>query len=284
MIEVAVKKRLHGASGEMLLHVDLEIVSQSFLAVAGESGSGKTTLLRILAGLEEAEGKIVVDGEVWLDSKIKLPPQRRKIGFLFQSYALFENMSVLQNLLYVANDPALAEHLLSITHLSRLRDRLPNSLSGGQRQRVALCRALMNRPRLLLMDEPLSALDPSMRTRLQREIAVLHREFGTTTVMVSHDPSEIYRLANRVVMLDNGRIVSDGTPSDTLLKSSGSAKLAFEGELIEIVRADVIYIAIVAIGQQIVEVVVGAKLAANLRSGDRVRVSTKAFGAGIEKI
>ena len=284
MIRMAVTKELQGAEGTMRLDIDMHIVERSFLAVAGESGSGKTTLLRILAGLEEAKGEIVVDGEVWLDKNIKLPPQKRKIGFVFQSYALFENMTVLQNLLYVVKDRELAEHLLSVTHLSKLKDRLPNSLSGGQRQRVSLCRALMNRPRLLLMDEPLSALDPQMRTQLQEEIRTLHDMFGTTTIMVSHDPSEIYRLADRVVMLERGKIVSDGTPADILLKTSGSAKFSFEGELLDIVKVDVIYIAIVAIGQQLVEVVVSSTEAKKLKIGERVQVSTKAFGPMIRSI
>jgi molybdate transport system ATP-binding protein len=283
MIDIAITKKLQGADGTMTLDIDMQIEERSFVAIAGQSGSGKTTLLRILAGLEEAEGKIVVDGEVWLDrdKKIKLPPQKRKIGFVFQSYALFENMTVLQNLLYAANDPKLAERLLSITHLEKLKNRLPNSLSGGQRQRVSLCRALMNRPRLLLMDEPLSALDPQMRTSLQQEIRTLHESFQTTTLMVSHDPSEIYRLADSVIMLERGAIMREGSPAEILLKTSGSAKFSFEGELLDIVKVDVIYIAIVAIGQQLVEVVVSSSEAKRLKIGERVEVSTKAFGPTI---
>ncbi|GKT31793.1 molybdenum ABC transporter ATP-binding protein, partial [Aduncisulcus paluster] len=162
-----------------------------FVALAGQSGSGKTTLLRILAGLEEAQGTIQVGDESWLDDTKSLPVQKRKIGFVFQDYALFPNMSVEENLLYVTKDKLLADKLLEMIELSELRDRFPNTLSGGQKQRVSLCRAMMNKPKLLLMDEPLSALDPNMRTKLQYEILTLHKEFGTTTIMVSHDPSEI---------------------------------------------------------------------------------------------
>ena len=190
-------------------------------------------------------------------------------------------MSVEQNLLYVNNDKELANHLLKITELDKLKKRLPNTLSGGQKQRLSLCRAMMNKPKLLLMDEPLSALDPAMRTKLQNKILQLHKEFKTTTIMVSHDPSEIYRLANRVVVLNLGEIINDGIPKDILLKSLGSQKFSFEGKLLDIIKADVIYIAIVSIGQQLVEVVLSKSEAKDLKIGQSVRVSSKAFAPSI---
>jgi len=282
MLKININKLLHGSNGEMDLSVDFQIEEGDFLALAGQSGSGKTTLLRILAGLEDASGSIVIGDEVWLDEKRVLAPQKRKIGFVFQDYALFPNMSVIENLLFVQKDRALAQHLLHVTELNELKDRLPNTLSGGQKQRVSLCRAMMNRPKLLLMDEPLSALDPAMRTKLQNEILTLHKEFNTTTIMVSHDPSEIYRLANRVVVLNHGQIINDGTPKSVLLKRSGSAKFSFEGELLDIIRVDVIYMAIVAIGQQLVEVVVSDDEVQSLTIGQQVSVSTKAFSPMIQ--
>ena len=277
MIKIDINKKLHGANGEMDLDFNLEIKKGDFIALAGESGSGKTTLLRILAGLEDANGTIQVGDAIWLDSAKSLPSQKRKIGFVFQDYALFPNMTVLQNLLFVQKDKALAKHLLEITELSALRDRVPNTLSGGQKQRVSLCRAMMNKPKLLLMDEPLSALDPSMRTKLQNEILTLHKEFDTTTIMVSHDPSEIYRLASRVVVLNLGKIINDGIPKDILLRTSGSQKFSFEGELLDIIKVDVIHIAIISIGQQLVEIVVSSEEAKSLEVGQSVSVSTKAF-------
>ena len=277
MITIDINKKLHGANGEMDLDVNLKIQEGDFIALAGQSGSGKTTLLRILAGLEEAEGTLQIGKELWLQGKKALAPQKRKIGFVFQDYALFPNMTVEENLLYVQQDTKLANYLLKITELSELKKRLPNTLSGGQKQRVSLCRAMMNRPKLLLMDEPLSALDPAMRTKLQHEILMLHKEFGTTTIMVSHDPSEIYRLASRVVVLNLGQIINDGTPKEILLKTSGSQKFSFEGELLEIVKVDVIYRAIISIGQQLVEVVISEHEAENLNIGESIRVSTKAF-------
>jgi molybdate transport system ATP-binding protein len=282
MIKIDINKKLHGANGEMDLNINLEIKQGEFLALAGFSGSGKTTLLRILAGLEEASGTINIDNDIWLNDKFSLAPQKREIGFVFQDYALFPNFSVIDNLLYVNKDKNLANYLLKMTELDELKNRFPQTLSGGQKQRISLCRALMNRPKILLMDEPLSALDSNMRTKLQDEILTLHKEFGTTTIMVSHDSSEIYRLANRMVVLNYGQIISDGTPKEILLKTKGSQKFSFEGELLDIVKVDVIYVAIVSIGQQLVEVVVSKDEVINLEIGQRVTLSTKAFSPTIQ--
>ena len=284
MISLNIKKELHGSNGVMNLDINLSLQNGEFVTLSGVSGSGKTTLLRVLAGLEEAFGEIIVDGEIWLNEKIKKPIQKRDIGFVFQDYALFENLSVIDNLLYVKKDKDLAKQLLSLTDLYELKNRYPNSLSGGQKQRVSLCRALMKRPKILLMDEPLSALDPHMRLKLQDEILTLHKEFKTTTIMVSHDPSEMYKLASRVLVLKDGKIIDDGLPKDILLKTQGSQKFSFEGELLDIIKVDVINIAIVAIGQQIVEVVISNIEAQNLIIGEKVNVSTKAFSPTIKKI
>jgi molybdate transport system ATP-binding protein len=281
MIQIDINKQLHGSNGQMDLDVNLTIKEGDFIALAGDSGSGKTTLLRILAGLETAHGTIKIDNETWLEDKFVLPVQKRQIGFVFQDYALFDNMSVKENLLYVNKENELANHLLELTGLTKLENRMPNTLSGGQKQRVSLCRALMNRPKILLMDEPLSALDPSMRKKLQNEILTLHKEFKTTTIMVSHDPSEIYRLSNRVVVLKDGLIINDGSPKDVLLQTQGSSKFSFEGELLDIIKTDIIYVAIIAIGQQIVEVVISSQEAKKFEIGSVVRVSTKAFSPTI---
>ena len=284
MISLNIKKELHGSNGVMNLDINLSLQNGEFVALSGVSGSGKTTLLRVLAGLEEAFGEIIVDGEIWLNENIKKPIQKRDIGFVFQDYALFPNLSVIDNLLYVKKDKDLAKQLLSLTDLYELKNRYPNSLSGGQKQRVSLCRALMKRPKILLMDEPLSALDPHMRLKLQDEILTLHKEFKTTTIMVSHDPSEMYKLASRVLVLKDGKIIDDGLPKDILLKTQGSQKFSFEGELLDIIKVDVINIAIVAIGQQIVEVVISNIETQNLIIGEKVNVSTKAFSPTIKKI
>lgn len=277
MITIDVKKQLHGAKGVMPLEIKMQIKAGDFVALTGKSGSGKSTFLRILAGLEQAQGTIQIGQTSWLNANTMLAVQKREIGFVFQDYALFPNMSILNNLLFVNKDLELAQHLLEITELSALKNRYPASLSGGQKQRVSLCRAMMNHPKLLLMDEPLSALDPEMRNKLQNEILQLHRQFETTTIMVSHDPSEIYRLAARVMVMDQGKIISDGKPKDILLKTRGSAKFSLEGELLDIITVDVIRVAVVAIGQQLVEVVISKAEAQALTIGQKVRVSTKAF-------
>jgi molybdate transport system ATP-binding protein len=277
LIEINIKKQLHGASGDMNLDVDLQIKSNDFIALIGQSGSGKTTMLRVLAGLEKSDGLIKVDSTVWQDNKTFLPPQKRKIGFVFQDYALFPNLSVEENLLYVNKDLTLAKELLALTELSELKNRMSNTLSGGQKQRVSLCRAMMNRPKLLLMDEPLSALDPNMRLKLQHEILLLHKKFETTTIMVSHDLSEIYKLSNQLIELQNGKVIKYGDTKKLLLDSTNSQKFSFQGEIIDIKKVDVINIAVISIGQQLVEVVLSSQEVQNLTIGQNITVGTKAF-------
>jgi molybdate transport system ATP-binding protein len=283
MFKIAIKKPLHGAKGKMNLKVNFELKQGEFLAISGESGSGKTTLLRILAGLEESEGFITCDNEVWQNDIYSLPIQARKIGFVFQDYALFENMTVEQNLLFVQKNPTLANRLLSITGMSELKKRYPKTLSGGQKQRLSLCRAFMNQPHLLLMDEPLSALDPQMRTKLQNEILALHQEFGTTTIMVSHEPSEIYRLASRVIVLDQGKIIKDGNIKEVLLSNSHKKDFSFEGEVLEIHKRKEQSVAIVAVHLQLIEVPLLPSEIESIKIGDKVKVGTKEFAPTILK-
>ena len=284
LIEIDIKKELSTFDSKMNLEIKLDIKEREFVCISGKSGSGKTTFLRVLAGLEEASGFIKVGDKIWLDGKNSLAPQKRGIGFVFQDYAIFDNMSVEENLLFINNDKNLSKELLNICEIYELRDRYPSTLSGGQKQRVALCRAMMNRPKLLLMDEPLSALDPAIRMKLQNEILFLHKRFETTTIFVSHDPSEIYRLSSRVIVLEEGKVKANGLPKDILLKTSGSQKLSFEGELLDILKVDVVYIAIIAIGQQIVEVVLSPNEAKNLKIGKRVTLSTKAFSPIVKEV
>ena len=235
-----------------------------FVALVGKSGSGKSTLLRILAGLEDAKGEIEVFGTKWLSNKFKLPPQKREIGFVFQDYALFENMSVEQNLLYVKKDKPLADKLLNLSELEHLKDKYPKHLSGGQKQRVALCRALMKRPKILLLDEPLSALDSTMRKKLQEEILKVHKEFNLTTIMVSHDKAEIYKLANRVLKLSNGKVINN-SPIDY---SNVSKELILEAEVIKVLGD----IAIVSIYNNLLKI----KLK-NAKVGDIIKLKASDF-------
>lgn len=213
MLNIDIQKQLHGSSGLMDLVVNLDIKQGEFVALMGESGSGKTTLLRIISGLETSQGTVIVNDKSWEG----ISPQKREIGFVFQDYALFDNMSVEENLLFVSDDKALANELLEMTALTALKNRNVTGLSGGQKQRVALCRAMMKKPKLLLMDEPLSALDTALRTKLTHDIKALHLRFGTTTIMVSHDVPAVFALASRVLVLEQGKVVKDGTVAETLL-------------------------------------------------------------------
>jgi molybdate transport system ATP-binding protein len=206
MVNITIQKELQGADGTIELDVRLSIQKGEFLAITGRSGSGKSTLLRIIAGLEEASGSIEVNGEFWLHEGKKLAIQKRSLGFVFQDYALFENMTVKEHLLFVQKDEKLADELLHMMELEGLASRYPKNLSGGQKQRVAIARALMRRPKLLLLDEPLSALDPDMRYKLQDELLRLHKRFDTTTIMVSHDKEEIERLASDRYELKDGKL------------------------------------------------------------------------------
>ncbi len=207
MVQMAFRRTLQGSSGAMVLDVDMQIDRGDFIVIMGESGVGKSTLLRILAGLEEAEGSIVCDKEVWLKGNKALPVQQRNVGFVFQDYALFDNMRVVENLLYVHHDPTFAQSLLEMMEIAPIAHRNVQKLSGGQKQRVALARALMRRPKLLLMDEPLSALDPRMRRKLTGEITMLHKRFAMTTLMVSHDVHEAKEMATRLWFVEQGKVV-----------------------------------------------------------------------------
>ena len=282
MIEFSLKKELFGVNENMELNVKISFKSGSFISLNGESGSGKTTILRCLAGLEKADGFIKVDDEIWQDEKIFLSPQKRRIGFVFQDYALFENLSVKDNFLFVEKDIDHCNKLLDMLGLMSLKDRYPANLSGGQKQRVALGRAMMRKPKLLLLDEPLSALDPHLRARLQDEISKIQDLFKTTTILVSHDPNEIYKLANYMFVLKNGKIIKKGTPKEILLKTSGSQKFAFSGTLLNLEKIDTIFVATVSVGQQITQVALASDL--GLKIGDEITISSKAFNLNINKI
>jgi len=197
--------------------VSLDIQEGEFVFLLGPSGCGKTTLLRIIAGLEEAtKGRIIQAGR----DITRLPPAKRNFGIVFQSYALFPNLTVFQNIAYGLENrreprdriKARVNELLALMGLEEYGDRYPAQLSGGQQQRVALARALAISPGLLLLDEPLSALDARMRANLRIEIARLQRRLGVTTIMVSHDQEEALTMADRVAVMEQGRVVQVGAP------------------------------------------------------------------------
>ena len=219
MLDFHLLKALHTAAGPRTLDVRLTLAPGELLALSGPSGAGKTTLLRLLAGLDRPDdGFIQAASQTWYcaENRQWLPPQQRPLGFVFQDYALFPNMTVRENLAFAATgqpQPARTiSDLLESLELTELAGRRPAVLSGGQQQRVALARALARRPRLLLLDEPLSALDLPTRLRLQQVLADVHRQFELTTILISHDPAEIARLATRVLELELGQVRRLGPP------------------------------------------------------------------------
>lgn len=292
MIELNITKSLDGANGKMILKINTIIESNSFIGIIGKSGAGKTTLLRILSGLDNADsGKIVVNNEIWFDStrNISLIPQMRNIGFVFQDYALFPHLNVEKNLAYGLINHSKKQkqdkikEILELMKLDNLKDKYPNELSGGQKQRVALARSLVREAKILLLDEPLSALDNEMRGILQDEILRLHRHFSLTTILVSHDISEVFKLSNRILHIQNGKIISDGDINSLFNASSNSAKFSFSAKILDIKQNGLIFILKLLINNQISMITMDNE-ALKYNIGDEILVSSKAFNPMVFKI
>ncbi|MDP2850471.1 MAG: ATP-binding cassette domain-containing protein [Sulfuricurvum sp.] len=283
MIYINIKKHLDTAEGALEAHYELSITDGEFLTLFGTSGAGKTTLLRLIAGLEKPNsGRIEVDGDVWFDSErhINLPPQKRSIGFVFQDYALFPSMSVRENLLFAAENEKqrrTVDELIDLVELSQLSDRLPATLSGGQKQRVALARALVRHPKILLLDEPLSALDPAMRTKLQDELSLIHSRLGVTTLLVSHDIAETVKLSDRLASVVSGRIERLCPPMEFFSPQTLSGKLQLIGEVLKIEEDFPAIIVTLLVGSSVVRTVLSSAEASELCVGGRAIISTKAF-------
>jgi putrescine transport system ATP-binding protein len=216
--------------------LDLSIAAGGFFALLGASGSGKTTLLRLVAGFEAADaGRIRLDGV----DITGLPPYGRPVNLVFQSYALFPHMTVAENVAFGLRREGLAggplhrrvEEMLALVRLEDLAGRRPREISGGQAQRVALARALAKRPKLLLLDEPMAALDRGLREHMRQELKRIHRALGTTFVLVTHDQEEALSLADRVALLDRGRLAQEGTPEDLYERPASLAVARFIGRV-----------------------------------------------------
>ncbi len=300
MLEFHLKKNLVVATGAVQLSVDLVVAQNEFVTLFGESGAGKTILLRMIAGLTQPdEGMISVGDEVWFDSrkKINLPTQRRSIGFVFQDYSLFPHMTVVENLRFAScplscragqrakdADAARIRDLLKTAGLLGLQDRRPHQLSGGQNQRVAILRAVLRQPKLLLLDEPFSALDMDMRLQFQEEVFQIHKKFGITTIFVSHHIAEVFRLSDRVAIIEGGRIARSGPPSQVFGERRLSGKFTFTGEVVEIVPDGVVNILTILVGNNLVRTVATDDEARDIRPGEKVVVSSKAFNPVVFKI
>jgi sulfate/thiosulfate transport system ATP-binding protein len=222
-------------------NVSLDFPTGQLVALLGPSGCGKTTLLRIIAGLEYADqGSIILDGEDASDTHVR----ERQVGFVFQHYALFRHMTVFENVAFglrvqpraIRKDEATirarVKELLDLVQLDWLANRYPSQLSGGQRQRIALARALAIEPRILLLDEPFGALDAKVRKELRQWLRSLHQEIHVTSIFVTHDQEEALEVANRVVVMDKGRIEQVGTPGEVYDNPATAFVHGFIGESI----------------------------------------------------
>lgn len=284
MLKVDICKIFKNKHSDFKLQAKFEIQQGEFLAIFGKSGSGKTTLLRVIAGFEKALGFCEFNNEIFFNQKQFLSIQKRNIGFLFQDYALFENMNVEQNLLFAKNDQKFANELLELLNLNSHRKNHILELSGGQKQRVALARALMRKPKLLLLDEPFSALDNEIKLNLHDYLLNIHKIYNITTILITHDVSEAYKLANKVIILDQGQIIKQGNPSEVFLKTQGSQKFAIKARILKLQPQDSIIVVILSIGSQITQIALSPLEAQNLKENDEVIISQKAFGLNLIKI
>jgi molybdate transport system ATP-binding protein len=290
IMEISVEKQLISASGCINLKIDTKIEVGGLIVLFGDSGAGKTTLLRMVAGLTQPDrGFIRVNGKTWFDSvaRINLPPQQRSIGFMFQDYALFPNMSVLENILFAQKTKNKTEalQLIDTFGLTELAYRKPTKLSGGQKQRVALARSLACGPQFLLLDEPLSALDAKTRSNLQDEILKAHQYRNTTTLLVSHDLAEVFRLAQKVIRIEHGKIVAFGTPDDLFIDNQISGKVQMTGKVVKVEKHDTFFLLTVVTGMnQLIKVTAFANDMENIHEGDQVMVFSKAFNPIVVKI
>jgi ABC-type Fe3+/spermidine/putrescine transport system ATPase subunit len=234
LLEVRAVSKRFGAR-EVLKTLSLKIAAGEFLTLLGESGSGKTTLLRLIAGFEEPTA-----GEIWMDGTRldTLPPYKRRVNTVFQQYALFPHLNVSENVAYglhAANTPKTeiatrVSDALAMVRMEEYAAAKPTKLSGGQQQRIALARALVNRPQLLLLDEPLSALDANLRKEMQSELKSLQREVGITFLFVTHDQEEAMALSDRIALLRNGALEQVASPREIYARPATAYTAQFIGQ------------------------------------------------------
>ncbi len=275
MIDFALQKKLHTADGEMYLQIKVQIESGNFVSLYGASGAGKTSVLRMLAGFMKPDnGCIKMNDAVWFDApkRINIQPQQRSIGFVFQDYALFPNMNVRENIVFALNkndNKNIVDELLELTGLTMLASRKIETLSGGQKQRVALVRAIAKKPLLLLLDEPLSAIDNTMRAQLQTTLLQVHERFNLTTILVSHDMDEIIKLSDTIIHLEHGSIQQSTTPAEFFMNGNNTSVLT--GNIISIEDNETQTFTIVLLNNRIMKIN-STEYDVNFILGERVEV------------
>lgn len=222
-------------SKAVLCDLDVQIKSGEFVTLLGPSGCGKTTLLRIIGGFEKADKGDVLLGENIISNH---SPNKRPVNTVFQSYALFPHLNVTENVAFGLRSQKLPEdeiqkrvqEMMAIVQITDLAEEMPETLSGGQKQRVALARALVNQPKILLLDEPLSALDANLRKNLQRELKALQRKMNITFILVTHDQDEAIAVSDRILVMNGGKIEQDGSPEDVYEHPTSRFVATFIGE------------------------------------------------------
>ena len=277
---------------EFRLDVAFEIPRGKVTALFGPSGAGKSSILRIISGLEMADRGMISHGkEVWFDDTkgISLPPQQRSIGFVFQDFALFPHLTVERNVAFGIKEKRRLNELkdlMSLIGLSGYERYYPAQLSGGQKQRVALIRALARKPDLLLLDEPLSALDWETRRQLQEDLKRITQQFQVTTLYVTHDITEVYKLADYVVVLESGRIVKQGTPEEVFLGKKLSTRIQIVGKVVSIESDSIIAAVNVLHDDQYFKTLIDTEEVdrLNLKVGDDVVIGAKSSDVILFKV
>ncbi len=288
MIEIAIEKELQSAQGPIQLQADIRLAAGETMAIYGDSGVGKTSLLRMVAGLMKPDkGHIRAEDTTWYDhvKKINRTPEKRKVGFVFQDYALFPNMTLRENIAFAcpkSSRQLMVDDLIDVLELRGVSHLKPAYLSGGQKQRTAIGRALAQQSQLLLLDEPLSALDDRTRYELQNYLITIRRKFNVTMILVSHSIPEILRLADQVIMLDQGTVIRQGRPAEVFMTENVSGKFQFYGDVVQVEAEQFLLILHVRVGKDIIKVVTDQQ--EPFRIGDKVMVASKAFNPIVKKI
>jgi len=272
------------------LDVAFSIPEGKITVIFGPSGSGKSTILRVISGLDKGDSGFIRCGDtLWFDSEkgVRLSPQIRRTGFLFQDIALFPHLTVRENIGFGLDRGGGADKiktLIEMTELGGLGERFPRELSGGQKQRVALARALANRPKLLLLDEPFSALDGPVKKRLYHKLMSLHKALGFTAVFVTHDMAEAYMLAQHGVILKEGRLAREGPPEEIFLGKSLSTRIQIPAKVLSMESDEIHTLLTVAEGGRTFRVFVDNEEGRKISVGDEVVVAAKASEALVFKV
>ena len=274
------------------LDVSFDIPRGKITALFGPSGAGKSSILRLISGLEMPEDGLIFNGnETWFDKAkgINLHTQQRSVGFVFQDYALFPHMTVEKNVAYGIKEKWRMKEikdLIGIAGLSGYERYYPTQLSGGQKQRVSLIRAIARKPDILLLDEPFSALDWQTRIQLQEDVKNIIKQFNVTTLYVTHEVTEVYKLANNVIVLESGKEVKQGTPEEVFLGKRLSTRVQVTGKVVGIEHDSIMASVTVLHADQFFKTLIDTEEleSLNLRVGDDVIVGVKSSDVVLFKI